>query len=108
MYGVVSYGITRRTRELGVRKALGATDGAIASLVLRESLLLTVLGVAAGCVGAWSATRLIRAQLFGTAAVDPLSYGVAIVLLAGVSLAATIIPARRAMRLDPAIAIRGE
>lgn len=108
MYGVVAYGITQRTRELGVRKALGATDGAIASLVLRESLVLTAIGVAVGCMGAWGATRFIRQQLFDTPQVDPLSYGATIVLLTVVALGATYVPARRAMRLDPTIAMRSE
>ena len=108
MYGVVAYGITQRTTELGVRKALGATDGTIAALVLTESLVLTGLGVVVGCVGAWATTRLIRDQLFETAPVDPLAYGATIGMLTAVALLATYLPARRAMRLDPTIAIRGE
>jgi ABC-type antimicrobial peptide transport system permease subunit len=108
MYGMVAYGITQRTRELGVRKALGATDRAIATLVLRESLRLTAVGVVVGCVGAWAATRLIRDQLFDTPAVDPLSYAATIGLLLAVALAATLVPARRAMRLDPTSAMRVE
>ena len=108
MYGVVAYGITQRTKELGVRKALGATDSAIASLVLRESLWLTALGVVIGCAGAWAATRFIRDQLFDTPQVDPLSYAATIVLLTAVAVLATWLPARRAMRLDPTIAMRSE
>ncbi|HEY4304343.1 MAG TPA: ABC transporter permease [Gemmatimonadaceae bacterium] len=108
MYGVVVYGITQRTKELGVRKALGATDRAVASLVLRESLILAGVGVVVGCAGAWAATRFIRDQLFNTPAVDPAAYGVTIALLTVVALIATYIPARRAMRLDPTIAMRAE
>jgi predicted permease len=108
MYGVVAYGITQRTKELGVRKALGATDTGIASLVLRESLVLTGFGVVVGCAGAWGATRFIRGQLFETPQVDPLAYGATIGLLAAVAVIATWLPARRAMRLDPTIAMRSE
>jgi putative ABC transport system permease protein len=108
MYGVVAYGITQRTTELGVRKALGATDATIARLVLTESLTLTGIGVVVGCAGAWATTRLIRGQLFQTPQIDPLSYAGTIGILAAVALAATYLPARRAMRLDPTIAIRGE
>jgi ABC-type antimicrobial peptide transport system permease subunit len=91
-----------------VRTALGATDGTIAALVLTESLVLTGVGVVVGCVGAWATTRLIRDQLFETAPIDPLSYGATIGMLTVVALLATYLPARRAMRLDPTIAIRGE
>jgi predicted permease len=108
MYGVVAYGITQRTQELGVRKALGATDAGIARLVLNESLRLAGIGVVVGCAGAWAATRMIRGQLFDTQPIDPLSYGVTIALLVAVALIATYVPARRAMRLDPTTAIRGE
>lgn len=108
MYGVVSFGITQRTRELGVRKALGATDEMIARLLLRESLWLAALGVVVGCFGAWAAGRLIRSQLFQTGIVDPLAYGATILLLVTIALIATWLPARRATRLDPTIAMRGE
>jgi putative ABC transport system permease protein len=105
MYGVVAYGITQRTQELGLRKALGATDESIAVLLIKESLLLTAIGVVIGCAGAWTATRLIRGQLFDTPAVDPVAYGATIALLVIVALVATYLPARRAMRLDPATAL---
>lgn len=108
MYGVVSYGVTQRTRELGVRKALGASDRAIARLVLRESLLLAAGGVVAGCGVAWGVTRLIRGQLFQTPALDPLAYTATIALLVGIAVVATVVPMRRAVRLDPTIAIRGD
>jgi putative ABC transport system permease protein len=108
MYGVVAYGIAQRSRELGVRKALGATDRAIAELVLRESLMLASIGVAIGCIGAWGSARLIEQQLFQTGSVDPAAYGATIVLLVAIALVATWVPARRATRLDPTIAMRGE
>jgi putative ABC transport system permease protein len=108
MYGVIAYGVTQRTRELGVRKALGATDGMIASLVFRESLTLTALGIMLGCFGAWAGARLIRGMLFDTSTGDPIAVAATIVVLTAVALVATYLPARRATRLDPAIAIRGE
>jgi putative ABC transport system permease protein len=108
MYGVVAYGIAQRTREIGVRKALGATDSRIAAQIFRESLLVVVAGVIIGCTGAAAGARLIRALLFHTGVADPSTYVGTIALLAGVSLLATYLPARRATRLDPAIAMRGE
>ncbi len=108
MYGVVAYGVTQRTRELGVRKALGATDGMIASLVVRESLTLAAIGTAVGCLGAWGAARLIRDQLFDTPAIDPVAYSATVFLLVAIALIASWVPARRATKLDPTIAMRGE
>jgi putative ABC transport system permease protein len=108
MYGVIAYGVSQRTREMGVRKALGATDGMIASLVIRESLWLAAAGLAIGCLGAWAAGRLIKELLFNTAQSDPLAYAATIALLVGVALAASFFPARRATRLDPTIAMRGD
>ena len=108
MYGVIAYGVSQRTREMGVRKALGATDGMIASLIVRESLLLASAGLAIGCAGAWAGGRLIKGLLFNTPQLDPLAYGATIVLLTAVAMAASFFPARRATRLDPTIAMRGD
>jgi predicted permease len=108
MYGVVAHGIAHRTREIGVRKALGATDRAIASVIFRESLVMIGAGVVLGCVGAWAAARLIRGLLFDTGVADPQAYVATVALLTGVALLATYLPARQAMRLDPTVAMRGE
>ena len=108
LYGVVAYGITQRTREFGVRKALGATDGMIASLVFRESVMLTSVGIVVGCAGAWAGARLIHDLLFQTNPVDLTVYAATVLLLIGIALVATVIPTRRATRLDPTIAMRGE
>jgi putative ABC transport system permease protein len=108
MYGVVSYGITQRTRELGVRKALGATNGMIASLVLRESLTLTGAGIVIGCAGAFAGAKLIRSLLFQSGAADPVAYLTTIAVLVSTAIVATLVPARRATRLDPTVAMRGE
>jgi putative ABC transport system permease protein len=108
MYGVVAYGVTQRTRELGVRKALGATDTMIAQLVIRESLVLTGIGIVLGSLGAWFGARLIKNMLFQTGAIDLAVYLPTALLLVVIALIATYIPARRATRLDPTIAMRGE
>jgi putative ABC transport system permease protein len=108
LYGVIAYGVAQRTRELGVRKALGATDRMIASLVFRESLMLTSVGIVVGCAGAWAGARLIRNLLFQTEALDPMVYVPTVLMLLGISMLATYVPARRATRLDPTIAIRGD
>jgi ABC-type antimicrobial peptide transport system permease subunit len=108
MYGVVACAIAQRTREIGVRKALGATNASIVSLILRESAVVVTAGAVAGAGAAWASARLIRGLLFNTAVTDPGAYAVAIALLASVALLAAYVPARRAMTLDPAIALRGE
>ena len=108
MYGVVAYGISQRTREIGVRKALGATDDAIAGLIMRESLTVIVLGVVIGCAGAFGGGRVIKGMLFNTEIADPWTYAATIVVLVVVAAVATYLPARRAMLLDPVIAMRGE
>jgi putative ABC transport system permease protein len=108
MYGVVAYSIAQRTQEIGVRKALGATDARIAALILRESAFVVGIGVVFGCAGAAASARIIRALLFNTTLADLSIYASTIALLAGVALLATYLPARRAMRLDPTIAMRGE
>lgn len=108
MYGVVAHGIAQRTREIGVRKALGATDRVIVSGIFRESLLVIGAGVVLGCAGSWAAARLIRGLLFDTGVADPLAYVATIVLLTGVALVATYLPARQATRLQPSIALRAD
>ena len=108
MYGVIAYGVEQRRREIGVRKALGATDRNVASLVVGESLRVAAVGVVLGCVGAWAGARLIRGMLYDTGPADPLPYVVTIVVLAVVSLVASYVPARRVSRLDATIAIRGD
>jgi predicted permease len=108
MYGVIAYGVEQRRREIGVRKALGATDRHVASLVVGESLRVAAVGVVLGCLAAWAGARLIRGMLYHTGAADPLSYAVTIAALGIVSLVASYVPARRASRLDATIAIRGD
>jgi putative ABC transport system permease protein len=108
LYGVLAYSVEQRTHEIGVRMALGAQESNVLRLVLAQGLSLTLLGVAAGVVGALATTPLIRAELFGIGAADPLTFLALTVLLAGVAMAAGWVPARRATRVDPMVALRYE
>jgi predicted permease len=106
IYGVVAFGVSQRTREIGIRVALGAEQSAVLRLVVRHGVLLTLAGVAFGLVAALAATRVLRALLFDIAPSDPLAFAGVVALLAVAALAASWIPARRAARLDPATALR--
>jgi len=108
LYGVLSYAITQRTREMGLRVALGAQPGSIVRLVLADGAILTTWGVAAGVAGAAICARFLSSLLFGVRPLDPLVYLVGIVLLTAVSLLAAYLPARRASRVDPLTALREE
>jgi predicted permease len=108
LYGVVAYGVTQRTRELGIRMALGATGGNVARLVLGGVGRLVLLGVMAGLAGGFAATRLIRAMLFRTAPADPATFVLVPIMLLVVALCAAWGPAHRAMRLEPTIALRAD
>jgi putative ABC transport system permease protein len=108
LYGVMTYSVTRRASEIGIRMALGAQRRDILRMVLAEGLRLALAGIAIGGVGALVLTRLLANFLFGTAATDPLTYTVVPLLLIAVALLACYIPARRAMRLDPVVALRTE
>ncbi len=106
LYGVISWIVTRRTRELGVRVALGARPRQVAALVIGNSLRMVLLGAGAGTIGALALTGLMRSLLFGVQPTNPLTYAIAISVLAGVSLLASWLPARRAARVDPLVAMR--
>jgi putative ABC transport system permease protein len=108
IYGVLTGSVAERTREIGVRAALGATRRDLLALVMRQGMLLTGLGVAIGAVGAAAATRAIAAMLFGVSHLDPATYVAVITLLAGVAMFACAVPAWRAARVDPAITLRTE
>ncbi|MES1242474.1 MAG: ABC transporter permease [Acidobacteriota bacterium] len=108
MYGVIAYGVSQRSQEIGVRMALGATRDRVVRMVLRQGLALALLGAAAGVAGALFATRGMRSLLFGVSAGDPAIYmGVAAVLVLVAALA-SYLPARRAARTEPQMALRGE
>lgn len=108
VYGVISYVTAQRTREFGVRIALGATRGRVISEVLRGGVRLTVIGSLIGLLGAFIVTRALSALLFEISPLDPVSYSAAIVLLGLLSVFACLIPAWRASRVDPIIAMQTE
>jgi putative ABC transport system permease protein len=106
IYGVISYSVAQRTREIGIRMALGARRQEVLLLILRQSALLTFAGIAIGLISAVFLTRLMATLLYGVGATDPATYFGVAILLAAVALAATYLPARRAMRVDPVVALR--
>jgi len=108
IYGVISYGINQRTHEIGIRLALGANRYDVLKLVAKQGMMLTLSGVALGLFAAWGLTRLIKTLLFDVSVTDPLTFIVIALLLAFVALLACSIPARRAMKVDPMIALRYE
>lgn len=108
IYGVVSYLVTQRGHEIGIRMALGADRRDIVRLVLREGMRLAVLRVLLGAAGAALTTRWLRAQLYEVSATDPVSFVLAALVLAAMGALATLVPARRATAIDPARALQAE
>jgi putative ABC transport system permease protein len=108
IYGVIACSMAQRTREIGIRGALGAQRSDILRLVLRQGLVLTLVGAAFGIGGAAALTRILTSLLFGMSATDPLTFAGVALLLIIVALAASYIPADRAARIDPAAALRAD
>jgi macrolide transport system ATP-binding/permease protein len=106
IYGVLAYSVEQRTHEIGIRMALGANNGAVLKLVVKQGMILTLLGMALGLVASWTLTRLIKTLLFGVSATDPLTFIVIVFVLTTAGLLACYIPARRASKIDPMIALR--
>jgi predicted permease len=108
LYGVVAHGVARRTNEIGIRVALGASRTEVLWLIVRETVARLCIGVAVGGAGAVAASQLLASQLFGITTIDPISYALAAAGLAIVAVATSLIPASRALRVDPVTALRAE
>jgi len=108
IYGVIAYGVAQRTREIGIRLALGASTADVRRLVVRQGMVPVLLGVGAGIVGALFLTSVMQGLLYGVSATDPLTYALVAAFLAAVALAASWLPARRATRVQPTVALRQE
>src|SRR4029079_485867 len=106
IFGVMSYTVSRRTREMAIRMALGANRRKMLGLVLREGFLVTLLGVVLGLAGALALSRVMGRYVYGISSTDPLTFAATSLLLIGVALLASYIPARRAARVDPNVALR--
>jgi len=108
LYGVMSYSVSWRTREIGIRMALGAKRADVLRLVVRQGMTMTLIGLALGLVGAFSISRVLRGLLHGVSPTDPLTFVAVSIVLLVVALLACLVPARRATRVDPIIALRTE
>jgi putative ABC transport system permease protein len=108
IYGVISYGVAQRTHEMGIRMALGAKPRDVLSLVVRQAMLLALGGVGIGLLASWALTRLMKGLLFSVSVTDPMTFVAIAVLMTLIALLACLIPALRATRVDPLVALRYE
>jgi putative ABC transport system permease protein len=108
IYGVLAYFVAERTREIGVRVALGAQTRDVMKMVMKQGMRLTLFGIGIGLIGGFALARLMKSLLFGVSANDPLTFAAVATLLALVAMLACYIPARRATKVDPVVALRCE
>jgi putative ABC transport system permease protein len=108
IYGVIAYSVTQRTQEIGIRLALGAQRSDVMRMVMRQSALLALAGIAIGALGALALTRLMTDLLFQVKPFDPLTFLTVSTLLAAIAVLASFVPGRRATRVDPVVALRAE
>ncbi len=108
LYGVMSYSVSQRTHEIGIRMAVGASGSEVLKLVVGQGARLAVVGLAAGIIGAFALTRLMTSLLFGVTPTDPATLVAVVLLMIGFVLLACFVPARRAIRVDPMVAVRYE
>lgn len=108
LYAVMAYAVSRRTHEIGIRMALGAREGEVARMVVSQGLVLALAGIAIGLMGGVALHRLIASQLFDVSATDPMTLAAVSALVALIACVACYVPARRAARVDPVIALREE
>jgi ABC-type antimicrobial peptide transport system permease subunit len=108
IFGVLSYTVSQRTREIGIRMALGAQERSVVGLVIRHAMLLVAAGLACGTIAALLLSKTMATMLFNVAPTDPTTFATVAAVLAGVAMLASYLPARRATRVDPIIALRAE
>jgi putative ABC transport system permease protein len=108
VYGVVSYAVSQRTHEIGLRMALGAKGSNVLTQVMREGLILALVGVGAGLAGSFALSRVFQSMVFGITPTDPITYGGVVIVLVVAAAGASLLPARRASRVSPMVALRDE
>jgi putative ABC transport system permease protein len=108
IYGVISYGVSQRTHEVGIRMALGAQRSDVLKLVVRQAMIVVLAGVGIGLLASWALTRIMKSLLFNVSVTDPLTFTVIAVLMILIALLASLIPAKRATKVDPLVALRHE